>query len=52
MVCECVCLPVWHVCVTAYRGQKRVLNLLELTLQVVVNHFSWVLEPRLGPLEE
>ena len=35
-------------------GQERVLDPLELELQIVVNHLTWVLgtEQNLGPLKE
>ena len=44
----CACLPVYaqQMC-TALGGQKRVLDILELQLQVVVSHLMWVLETKL-----
>lgn len=43
----CVCVPVL-VHIHAHRDQKRVLDPLELELQVVVNHPKWKLESEPG----
>lgn len=49
-ICLCVCM---YTCVcTAPRGQNRVLNALELELQAVVNHLTWVLGKNSGALQE
>lgn len=31
-------MPVYHFCASTHRGQKRMLDILELELQVVVSH--------------
>lgn len=43
-----VCLCMVIMCVCAQRSQKRVLDPLELHLQVVVSHTMWVLGTELG----
>ena len=43
-------MSVWgsgHVSGVAHRGQKRTLDLLELDLQVVISHMTWVLGTKL-----
>jgi hypothetical protein len=46
--CVCMCVCVCGRCVGTCGDQKRVLDLLELELQVVMNHPIWVLGTKLG----
>lgn len=40
--------PVFHVCASDHKRQKRVSEFLDLELQVV-NHLVWVLDTKLAP---
>lgn len=44
----CVCIDTCHVCGGIHEDQKKVLNLLELELQVAVICWMWVLRNKLG----
>ena len=47
-MCRCVC----HMCVGAQGGQRKVLDPLQLELQMIVRHLQRCWEPNSGPLEE
>lgn len=53
-VCMCVCMSggVYHVFAGTFEGQKRASDSMELELQALVSHLTWVLKPKLGPLEK
>lgn len=42
-MCLCICMYIYQMCAGTYQGQKRVLDLLELESQAVVNCLIWVL---------
>lgn len=50
--CVYTCVPVCGYVHSAHRGQSRALDPLQLELQVVVIHPTWVWGPSVGPLEE
>lgn len=47
----CVCVIVCYMCVDAKGGPKKVLDPLELDLQVVMSHLKWVLGTKLRSFE-